>query len=181
MDVDALLALMAASADEPYIGEPVSQLEHALQCAELAVRAQAPDALVAAALLHDIGHLGARADTPRMASLGVQRHEAVGAERLRAAGFGPEVTGPVGAHVLAKRWLVLRRPSYRARLSAASLGTLAHQGGALGEAEAEAFEAAPFFKDALRVRAWDEEAKVSGWSGPDLDAYRSLLRRLLRP
>jgi phosphonate degradation associated HDIG domain protein len=178
VSVDDLFALLARSANAPYIGENVSQLEHALQCAALARRANASDALVAAALFHDIGHLCAPADAARMADLGVLDHERIGAERLRAAGLPEEVCAPVADHVRAKRWLVLRRPEYRARLSAASTGTLAHQGGPLSEAEAAAFESEPHFKDTLRLRAWDEEAKIEGWTGPSLDDYRALIEKL---
>ncbi len=180
MTVDDLLALLARSKDEPYIGEAVSQLEHALQTADLAARAGAGEALVAAALLHDVGHLGAPPEAPRMSGLGVADHERIGAEILRAAGFEEDVCALVSAHVLAKRWLVLRRPAYRAKLSEASIGTLAHQGGPLSEEEAAAFERMPFFEVALRLRAWDEQAKVVAWSGPDLASYRPLLRHLLR-
>jgi phosphonate degradation associated HDIG domain protein len=177
--IDELLALLERSSSEPYIGENVSQLEHALQCAALARRANAPDALVAAALLHDIGHLGAPPGARRMASLGVVNHERIGADRLRAAGFSEDVCAPVRDHVRAKRWLVLRRPEYRARLSAASTGTLAHQGGPLSEEEAVAFENEPHFKDALRLRAWDEEAKIEGWTGPSVADYRAMLEKLI--
>ena len=42
---------------EQYTGEPVTQLEHALQSAWLAEQTGADDELVTAALLHDLGHL----------------------------------------------------------------------------------------------------------------------------
>ncbi len=177
--LDALLTLLGRSSDEAYIGEPVSQLEHGLQAAELAARAGASDGMVAAALLHDVGHLCASADAPRMAGLGILDHERLGAEWLEAIGFPSGVTRPISDHVRAKRWLVARRPAYAAQLSEASTGTLAYQGGPMSEEEATSFEREATFKDALRLRAWDEQAKAQGWKGPGLDAYRSLLVRLL--
>jgi phosphonate degradation associated HDIG domain protein len=176
--LDDLLALLERAADEPYIGEPVSQLEHGLQAAELAASAGAPEAMVAAALLHDVGHL-CDPSAKKMASLGVLDHEAIGAAFLRSVGFREAVTRPVRDHVRAKRYLVARHADYRARLSAASTGTLAYQGGAMSESEASAFEREPGARDALRLRAWDEVAKATDWRGPGLEAYVALLTRLL--
>ena len=172
---DALLDLLARSATTAYIGEPISQLEHALQCGRLATEAGARGELVLAALLHDVGHLCAPDDAPQMAGLGVARHETIGADHLRAFGVAEEIAALVEGHVAAKRYLVSRTPGYMDRLSEASLGTLAHQGGAMSAAEAEAFEAAPLFREVLRVRAWDEQAKRIGWDVPGLSAYRALL------
>lgn len=179
VSLDEILALLGRSVDEAYIGEPVSQLAHALMAADLAARAHASPALVAAALLHDVGHLCDRT-APRMASLGTLHHEKIGADFVRRAGFGEDVARPIEDHVRAKRYLVLRRPAYGAKLSEASTGTLAFQGGPMSEAEATAFEAEPGFKDALRLRGWDEQAKDAHWSGPSLDSYRPLLEGLLR-
>ena len=170
--------LLLAGRGSAYIGEPVSQLDHALQCAALAASAGAPDAVVAAALLHDVGHLCAPSDAPRMDALGVVGHEQVGAAWLRAAGVRDDVCRLVAAHVSAKRWLVLRRPAYRATLSAASEGTLRFQGGPMTEAEARVFEADPLHADALRLRAWDEQAKVPDADVPPLEAYRVVLARV---
>src|SRR3954469_16102883 len=112
-----------------YIGEPVSQLEHALQCAELARSANAGSHEVLAALFHDIGHLVAPSGAAEMDDLGILDHEGLGAEWLAALVFRANVCDLVRAHVAAKRYLACRKPGYYARLSDASRGTLAFQGG----------------------------------------------------
>lgn len=170
--IDELFGLLAASSDEAYIGEPVSQLEHALQCAALARQSGARDALVVAALLHDIGHLCAAQDAPRMAELGVLEHEHVGGEYLRVRGFADEICRLIGGHVAAKRYLVRTRAAYAANLSEASRGTLAFQGGPMSDAEVEAFERDPLHRDMLRLRAWDEQAKQPGLQVPTLRTYK---------
>src|SRR4051794_33510456 len=99
--IDEVFQLLRASAGSPYIGEAVSQLEHALQCAALARDAGGSHALVLAALLHDVGHLCAAESAPRMQGLGVLEHERVGGEYLRDAGFADEVCRLVAGHVAA--------------------------------------------------------------------------------
>lgn len=153
-------------------GEGVTQLEHALQSAHLASRAGAPEEEVLAALLHDLGHLIDEA--PRMGDLGAERHEDLGAALLADLGFAPEVSRIVAAHVAAKRYLVFRDGRYRARLSEASQRSLLEQGGAMSDEEARAFESAPHFAAALRLRSWDDRAKEPGLVVPGLAAYRSL-------
>lgn len=172
--------LLEASTNMDYIGEPVSQLEHMLQCAHFAAERGADDELVLAALLHDIGHLCAGPDAPQMAGLGVVRHEHIGADYLRAHGFSERVCTLVSAHVDAKRYLALRKVGYLERLSQASTGTLRHQGGPMSEAEAKQFEAHPLFQDFLKVRMWDEEGKQEHLATPDLASYRPLVLRHLQ-
>ena len=178
MNVDELFARLRSAADEPYIGEPISQLEHALQCAALARAAHADETTVVAALLHDVGHLCAPDDAERMAELGVVDHEAIGARFVRAIGLPESVAWLVAHHVAAKRYLVATRAEYAAKLSDASKATLVIQGGLITAVEIATFEAEPRWKEALRLRAWDEQAKVVGWSGPGLDDYRALVDRL---
>lgn len=173
--VDAVVELLAQAAGSGYIGEEVSQLDHALQAAAAADRAGAPDSEVIAALLHDVGHLCAGPDAPQMAGLGVADHEALGARWLASLGFGPDVTELVAAHVQAKRYLVATRPEYAARLSEASAGTLRHQGGPMDAGQVSAFDASPRRDAILRVRSWDEQAKVAGLAVPDLASYRPRL------
>jgi phosphonate degradation associated HDIG domain protein len=174
--LDEVFGLLEASAGAAYIGEPVSQLEHALQAAALAREAGARDALVVAALLHDVGHLCAAQDAPRMAGLGVLEHEHVGGEYLRARGFSDEVCRLIAGHVAAKRYLVRTRAAYAANLSEASRGTLAYQGGPMRDDEVAAFERDPLHRDMLRLRAWDEQAKQPGLQVPTLDAYKDAVR-----
>lgn len=174
-----LAELFAAAATRNYIGENVSQLEHALQCAALATEANAEPYVVAAALLHDVGHLCAPSDARQMDGFGVVDHERIGADYVRRLGFPERVVSLIAAHVEAKRYLVATNPAYAARLSAASQTTLKHQGGPMSAAEIAAFTADGSYKDKLRLRAWDEEAKRVGWIVPPFAAYQPLLEGLL--
>lgn len=175
---EVLALLDGPDADTRY-SETVSQREHALQCAALASDAGAPDALVVAALLHDVGHLGTDETQSGAGATVDQRHEALGARRLRRW-FGPEVTGPVALHVEAKRYLVATDPAYGEVLSDASVHSLRLQGGPLDDEACSRFESLPWWRDAVVLRRWDDEAKVAGLETPGLDAYRHAVRRTLR-
>jgi gamma-butyrobetaine dioxygenase len=168
-DIASLFELRGQSA---YHGEAVSQAEHALQAAALAEAEGAPGALVVAALLHDVGHL--TADAPEdLADRGIDgRHEHAGASWLARA-FGPAVAEPVRLHVDAKRYLCAVDPTYRAGLSPASALSLALQGGPFDADGRARFEANPHFRDAVRLRRWDDAAKVPGLDVPGLDHYRA--------
>jgi len=177
--IDDLLALFAELGDEPY-GEDVSQRAHALQAAAHAEAAGAPDPLVAAALLHDVGHLlaGPR-PTAWRDDVDDDRHEAIGARALGRL-FGPAVSAPVALHVCAKRWRCAVDPAYLGALSATSRASLAAQGGPLDEAGRQRFEAHPAFREAVALRAFDDAAKVPGAPTKDLSAYEPVLRALAR-
>jgi predicted HD phosphohydrolase len=171
---DQLLGFLRAGRERGYIGEPVSQLEHALQAADRARRAHASPALVLAALFHDLGHLIAP-DAPTMGAWGVQDHEAIGADLLARHGCSPELTEPIREHVRAKRYLCWKNPRYLARLSEASRATLAHQGGPMSVTEALAYAARPDLDAILAVRSWDELAKDPDAQVPPLESYRDML------
>ncbi|HLZ82701.1 MAG TPA: metal-dependent phosphohydrolase [Caulobacteraceae bacterium] len=159
-------------------GERVSQSQHALQCAALAVAESAAESLVAAALLHDYGHLAEAADDNRPdVDAG---HEMIGAARLGEI-FGPAVTQPVALHVAAKRYLCAIEPGYLEALSPASAHSLALQGGPFTADQAAAFASLDGFADAVRLRRWDDLGKVPDASPPGFDAYRPALRRLALP
>jgi gamma-butyrobetaine dioxygenase len=168
------MEIFAARGGSAYFGEPVSQLEHALQAAYHAEREAAPGWLVVAALVHDIGHL--LHDMPEhVADLGIDsRHEDLGHAWL-AQYFGPEVTAPVGMHVDAKRYLCATDAEYLKLLSPASVESLALQGGPFGEEEAREFEERPFAREAVRLRRWDDLAKVPGMGVPRLEHYRGMI------
>lgn len=154
------MQLLQQRGHERYTGEPVTHLQHALQAATLAERAGATDALVAAALLHDIGHLWhGLPGTP--SSDGVDDRHEVLAAKLLSRYFGDDVVRPVALHVAAKRRLC-RNPAYLKVLTDDSLRSLELQGGPMSEAEGLAFDALPFAQDALRLRHWDEGAKRVG-------------------
>ncbi len=176
---DQIVELFAKRGDAAYFGEVMSQKEHALQAAYLAERERAPESLVAAALLHDVGHLvhGMPED---IADHGVDaRHEAAG-EAWLARYFGPEVTEPVRLHVAAKRYLCRAVPEYLSQLSPASVQSLALQGGPFSEAEARQFEEHRYFREAVRVRRWDDQAKTPGLDVPGIEHYREAIEKTLR-
>jgi predicted HD phosphohydrolase len=170
--VDEVLELFASSGDGRF-GETVDQRRHALQTASLARSAGAPHQLVAAALLHDIGHLLSDVDvTPATQD---DRHEAVGARWL-APRFGPGVSGPVALHVLAKRYRCAVDPTYYEALSPASIGSLRLQGGPLDAAGVARFSAHPGADHALLLRAWDEAAKDPYADTEPFDAFVGCLQ-----
>jgi phosphonate degradation associated HDIG domain protein len=161
-----------------HYGEDVSQSEHAVQTAHHAQADGAPAILVAASLLHDVGHLLQKAGEDA-ADRGLDtRHEHIGAGFLARA-FGPEVTNPVRLHVAAKRFLALREPAYAQGLSPASIQSLALQGGPMTESEADAFLAEPGALEALRLRRYDEMGKVVGAIPADVASYGPLLLDLV--
>ena len=176
---DRILDILETSGADQYGDEDVSQLQHALQCAHLAERSGAPAPLVAAALLHDFGHLIHKFGEDA-ARRGIDdRHEMLGRKYL-ARWFGEAVTAPVGLHVDAKRWLCATDPAYFDTLSPASVRSLELQGGPFGEAEAAAFIAQPYAHDALAVRRWDEQAKDPGAVTPGLGRYRPHIEAAIR-
>jgi len=162
-----------------YIGEPVSQLSHALQCAHFARKSGASDTLIIAALCHDIGHLVAGPDAPQMDGLGVVDHENLGAAFLRARGFSQPVCELVRGHVQGKRYLAFKSETYRAALSLASRGTLTFQGGPMSPQQAAMFEADPLFEEKVRLRRFDEAAKERDLVVAPLAAYTPILQRHL--
>ncbi|MEM9605791.1 MAG: HD domain-containing protein [Actinomycetota bacterium] len=173
--VDTLLGLFERFGRERY-GEGINQEEHALQAAKQAIDEGAAPALVAAALLHDVGHLLVERDRVPTVDL---RHEAVGARAL-ARWFGPEVTNPIALHVDAKRYLCAVDPDYFGILSPGSVHSLELQGGPMTSEEVERFEALPGAEAAARLRRWDEGAKVPGVEAGELADHRELLMDLAR-
>ena len=163
---------------DSYLGEPVTMSQHMLQAALLAENAQAGDALVAAALLHDIGHYTSEFP-PDAQDQGIDnRHNEAGAAVL-APYFPKSVTDCVRHHVPAKRYLCATDLDYFARLSDASVLTLKLQGGPMDAAEVAAFRRLPNLDDIVRVRVWDDEAKVAGRTTSPFEHYQPLLQRLV--
>ncbi len=176
--VERIFRLFKERGDDAYIGEPVSQTEHALQAAFAAEKENAAAPLIVAALLHDIGHI--LHNLPEdCADQGIDdRHEEIGC-RFLMKHFGPEVSEPVRLHVPAKRFLCAIEPDYLANLSSASIRSLELQGGAFTEAEAREFERHPQLCSAVAVRRWDDVAKVPLLKTPDLEHFRPYLERTL--
>ena len=159
--------LLSGAGGQDYLGEPVTIAAHSLQAGGLALRAGAPDALVAAALLHDVGHF-----------VETEHHDDSGARWL-SNWLGAEVTEPVRLHVLAKRYLCTVEPSYYDLLSPASVHTLGLQGGLMSDEEVAEFEANPYHRDAVAVRRWDDEAKDPDAATPDYAEFVPILTKLV--
>jgi [1-hydroxy-2-(trimethylamino)ethyl]phosphonate dioxygenase len=176
---DKLSEIYADRAERRYGLSAVNQVQHALQAAHLAQQAGHPDSLIAAALLHDIGHMvHDLGENP--AARGVDdSHEALGADWL-AQHFPPEVTEPVRLHVAAKRYLCKTESDYSSKLSKDSLISLALQGGKMNANEVCAFEANPGAKHAVILRRLDEEAKDPNAVTPSFSDFLPLLMKTAR-
>lgn len=158
-----------------YAGEGINQLEHALQCAQLAEQADASPALITAAFLHDIGHLlNPKGDTPTARGIDDQ-HQFVASHHLKSI-FNQEVVAPVHLHVLGKRALCAMESAYYEALSPDSKRSLALQGGALTDRGLEDFLATPHAQEALLVRRWDDLAKTPGRATPTLAHFIAIAR-----
>lgn len=160
-----------------YSGEPVTQLEHALQSGALAEAEGADDALVAASFLHDLGHLLNRQGATPSARGIDDLHQYFALPFLRPV-FGDAVLEPIRLHVDAKRCLCAVDPEYFGQLSQDSVRSLALQGGVFSDEEAKAFLAKPHAEAALRLRRWDDRAKIAGLPTPSLDHYMDVLSRV---
>lgn len=170
--------LLETKAEGRYGLHDLTQRQHALQSAWLAERQGCPAALIAASLLHDIGHLvHDLGDDPAAAGVD-DRHEERGHAFL-AAWFGPEVTEPVRLHVAAKRCLCATEPGYAGRLAPDSVLSLSLQGGPMSAAEVAAFRALPQAEAALRLRRFDEAAKVKDLRTPPVAHFLPHVARCL--
>ncbi|KAH8898628.1 PhyH-domain-containing protein [Thozetella sp. PMI_491] len=192
-----VLSVLEGAANTPYIGEPISQTEHSLQCGALAASASPPadDSTQVAALLHDIGQFAPEDDLKHVLAefSGVQNmgssvtdsvgrigHEVLGARFLLALGFPQKVARLVESHVAAKRFLCATEPEYHARLSDASKQSLVYQGGPMAGEEKEAFAASPWCKDMCRLRKWDDEAKEEDLEVPGLMMWEEKIKAVLQ-
>src|SRR5262245_30513043 len=141
--VDDILELWERRGGSDYGGEAVTQLEHALQSAWQAEQEQASAALIAAALLHDVGHLlhDLPDDAPEQ---GIDdAHENSGGNYLKGL-FPPAVLEPIRLHVAAKRYLCAVDPQYQSQLSGPSIVSLGLQGGPMTETEVADFRRNPY-------------------------------------
>ena len=177
---DEIVALFERQGHGAYYGEPVSVIEHALQAAHFAVLDGAGEPLVVAALLHDIGHL-LNAAPDDIADWHEDAHHELVGSRYLARRFGRAICDPVRLHVPAKRYLCATAGTYFQSLSPASVITLNLQGGPMSDAEAEAFRREPYFRDAVRLRLFDDRGKVAGLAIAPLDDYRSMIERVATP
>lgn len=176
----AVISLFSRQGSGDYVGEPVSQAEHALQAADLARRAGFGDQEILAALLHDVGHmigLEMGDKVKRMDDCGIVDHEGLGGNWLRSFGFSDRIAKLVTRHVDAKRYLCCAQPGYHDKLSDASRTTLGFQGGPMTRDQADAFEKDELFKVIIAMRHWDEAAKVKDKVVPTLESYRPMMER----
>ena len=178
-EVEVLFNRLAQAREKGYIGEAISQLEHALQSAKIAADGNGSDALILAALFHDIGHICASQEAPTMDAYGIDNHHGLGAAYLRSLGFSDTVATLVQGHVDAKRYLVAKNPNYHSALSVASQETLRRQGGPMSKEEMHKFEEDPLFKEMLQIRACDDRAKQVDWEVPALESYYHIAERHL--
>ena len=173
-----IVELLGSRATTWYGQEAVSQLEHALQCAHLAERANEAPETVVAALLHDLGHMLSAERTPVADQDGLPAkddlHQFVALPFLRSL-FPDAVLEPIKLHVDAKRYLCAVDAGYWAELSPASKHSLELQGGRYDDVQVRAFEDLTFYAEAVRLRRYDDLAKVPGQVTPPLAHYAALM------
>ncbi|WP_120498611.1 HD domain-containing protein [Kiloniella sp. EL199] len=163
---------------DSYLGEDVTMSEHMLQGAQLAEKAGADDALIAAALLHDIGHYTNEFPDDALEKGINNHHDEAGAAVLEKF-FPPVITECVRQHVAAKRYLCAKDEAYFSRLSDASIHTLNLQGGPMSEAEMKELEKNPHLKEIIQVRYWDDEGKDPAVTTPPYEYYAPILQRVV--
>jgi phosphonate degradation associated HDIG domain protein len=167
MSLSDICVLFARKGGRAYEGEDVTQLEHALQAAAQAEAAGASPALIAAALLHDLGHLlNDQGETPTLRGVD-DLHQFAALPFLRPL-YGDDVLGPIHMHVDAKRYLCATRADYYAALSADSKRSLVLQGGVYSADEAARFIEQLHAEAAVKIRLWDDLAKIPGAATPPL-------------
>lgn len=178
--VDEVFSLYEKYGADDYIGEPVSQIEHMCQAAQLAEEEGYDHEIILAAFFHDIGHLCEHIMTVgHMDSYGVIDHEKLGSDYLKEKGFSDKITRLVQSHVAAKRYLTHKIPFYYNKLSPASKITLEKQGGRMTVEEAREFESDPLHHLFIKIREWDDRAKEEHIPLPSLDKYKSMAIRHL--
>jgi len=176
LTVEDIEKLFQEKGHEQYSGEPVTQLQHALQTAYLGEQEGASEGLITAALLHDLGHLlHELGDTPSMQGVDdVHQYRIV--PFLRQL-FAPSIIDTIQRHVDAKRYLCAVCPSYYASLSDDSKRSLTLQGGIFTQEQADAFFAEPGAQDAVQLRLWDDLAKQPDMLTPQLSHYMQIVKR----
>ena len=163
---------------ERYLGEAVTLAEHMLQGATIAERNGEPEEIVAAALLHDIGHIVGQSGAFSMSDTEDRFHEKAGA-RLLEPFFPSVVVDCCRFHVAAKRYLCATDPDYFDTLSEASVHSLKLQGGPMNAEEAAEFETQPHFREIVAVRFLDDAGKQPGMATPAFDHFAPMLRRMV--
>ncbi len=177
--IDSLSLLLLESGAHQYGREPVSQLEHALQCASWAEKNNVKKELITAALLHDLGHLLHEFGDESTILNVDDKHEYRAIHHLKTL-FPNALIEPIKMHVDAKRYLCFKDEAYYASLSPASKASLALQGGVFNEIQALEFLAKPYSQDAIALRIWDDLSKVPGALTPDLEHFIAIMKRCVK-
>ncbi|MBT8433027.1 MAG: HD domain-containing protein [Gammaproteobacteria bacterium] len=177
--IDSILDLFAHRGAREYMGEAVTMSQHMEQSAACAVADGAPDSLVIAALLHDIGHFIGEHPIEALENGIDNVHEEAGARYLEPF-FPASITEPIRLHVAAKRYLCATDKDYFGELSDASVDSLKVQGGPMSRAEVERFESNPYHKQAVRLRLYDDDGKVAGLEIKPVTEYRATLEALVK-
>jgi 2-amino-1-hydroxyethylphosphonate dioxygenase (glycine-forming) len=178
--IDEIFHLYEQHGNDDYIGEPVSQLEHMSQAAQMAMAEGYDDEVILAAFFHDLGHLCVHRDEANsMNGFGIRDHESAGAAYLRMRNFPERMVRLIENHVKAKRYLTSVDPKYLERLSDASKETLRQQGGPMSRDEAREFEADPLFALSITLRRWDEAAKKTKVPILDLTILKQKAKNIL--
>jgi phosphonate degradation associated HDIG domain protein len=181
-NIDQIFTLYEQYGTAEYIGEPVSQIEHMCQAAQLAEAEGYDEEVILAAFFHDIGHLCEHIFNVRyMDGYGIMDHENLGGMFLRSKGFSEKIARLVESHVEAKRYLTFKYPGYYNKLSEASKITLGKQGGIMNDSEAKQFEMDHLHPLFIKLREWDDKAKVESLTLPPLEVYKQMaLHHLLQ-
>ena len=164
-----------------YIGEPVSQIEHMVQAAMLAEDDGQPPEVILAALFHDIGHLIQIecSETERMGKYGVKNHELIAGKFLRDLGIPEPIPSLAENHVKVKKYRTFKDPIYYEKLSEGSKKSLEFQGGPMTADEARAFEKDKLFELSLKLRDYDDGAKIKDKEIKPIEYYQEMLECLL--
>ncbi len=173
-NIDTIINILSLKGHQQYGEESVSQLDHALQCATLAETSGASKELITACLLHDFGHLIHELGKDAANQEFNDHHEELSVKYLKHL-FGESVTEPIRLHVEAKRYLCAIKPNYFSILSPASKKSLELQGGVFSTDAATKFINQPYAKDAVKLRIWDDQAKVIGKKTPDLKHFTKIV------
>ena len=179
--VNNIISLYQKYGDKNYIGEEITQTEHAIQSLMFAKKFNLTNDFLVASLLHDIGHLMYWDDMTiqLMGDVGVKNHESIGSEYLKKCGFNSYICYLVGSHVSAKRYLATMMPTYSDQLSSASKATLKYQGSLMNYAEINDFTSNSWWTHAISLRNCDDMAKVKDMEVPDIGSFKELLLSVL--
>lgn len=173
---DEIIDMMISYGHNEYSGEKVTQLQHMYQAALLAESENFDQEVILAAFLHDIGHICVSLNYENnMDGYGVVDHEEIGSQFLKERGFSDRVVRLVSSHVDAKRYLTKVNIDYYNLLSDASKKTLEYQGGPMNDFECITLESDPYFKEIIKLRLWDDAAKIEEIESGDLGKYRAMI------